>query len=759
MTVSLICLLVSLVLLLLVALCGIFGGLRKGALRAAVKLAALVLSVVIALVISLCLRGLVADLLVNVIPSELSQYQAIVELIVQIPASLGLLIVFWLLFSIIRALMLIPQTIICKHLPKTFEEFTFKSTAESEALPSAPLAEEATADDAPASENAYAAAHAEAYADVPEASSVEPPLDTASLPTAEAESAEPPLETAPQPNLRSRKIIWQSAAAFCGLLSSLLLLGALMMPVSGIVTRGGDALYRVTDVLEKEQYGGYSDEISDYAHAAATAPLFTVTDFFYGKTVFEPLTTFKSEFGKINLSSELENATDIACEVLPIAIHLDREGALRDEDIAHLSAAAQQMSESDFVMSVGTYFISYTGRQLEGDTDTSDSAAQATLRAELGSIMTDMSPDALSADLDMLVSLVDALSDSPLLQALTADDRKLSASDLIERESMRTIFGILYDNSHSRQLFVPLVNLGVESIFKAIGAQPVYSEADLSKAERGEVIEEADLLCTAAEGLSEFTESLEAEGSDITTYRLKDAGKALDCLRTSILFGDQYEAMVESLTALASNGDDQSSDSLIPALNDALCAEGSAESLLESAQSIAILNKAFENTEQKGSENDSLMSAMDTLLYRTESTEYDVFSDLSGSFFVGSSTSENTEKQAEMTEDFIDALTVVSAQESKNTSAEADALQTIYDLMHSEPAAPFSQASEEETVDALLASDIAFEMLSTLNDEGRDYGIRAKLNDSNRAKIASAISASNASDDRKAVVSEFFGIR
>lgn len=745
MVISLICLIVSLAVLLLVITCGAIGGLRKGALHSLVKLVALVLSVVIALIVSLCLRSLLANSLQGIIPSALQEYQALVELIVQIPASIALLLVFWVVFTIVRLLMLIPQSIVCRLLPKTHEAFTAKAkkTIPAQSLP--PIeSTPAVLTDTPEGDMP-----ANVSDDVRADLSEEAAEDT-------LEKRAPTLTESTPPEARhSLKWLWQGSAALCGALSSLLLLGAALMPISGMITRGGNALYRVTDVMAKENYGEYADEISEYAHAISTAPLFTVTDFFYGKTVFEPLTSFSTEHGRINLSTELENAADIVCDLLPAAIHLSEEGNIRDEDIGKLTASAEQLAQSRFMLSVGTYASRFAGDQL-AKSDPQASQGKQALQTDLGAVMRDMTPDALSDDLKTLAALVEALADSPILSALTEDDRSLALSDLVDRATMRDAFGILYDNDHTKQLIVPLINWGTETIMTTMNAPPVYSTVDIDKVSRDEILDEADRLCDVAEELAAFTDSVNAEGADISTYQMASAGKALDCLRESNLFGNQYEELVRSLTTV--EGSDESTQSLMTVLGDELCTSSSAEELLNSAQSVVIMNKELESGEQKGSENEALVSSMDTLLNHTSSEHFDSLSNISGGYFMGESSTVNAETQAQMTDDYIRALKTVAEQGNNEPALEADAIQVIFDATHGDSVDAFAAVSEAETVNALLASDVAFEMLKILNEEGRDYGIRAKLTEQNKLNIAAAIEASDAPADRKAAVAEFFDV-
>lgn len=774
LTIQLICMIVSAVILLSAVISGLIGGLRKGALHSLVKLGALILSIVIALIVSLCLRGTVTNLIVSVLPDALDDFEGLIKLVIQLPASIALLAVFWLILTVVRLLMFIPQKIVCKLLPKSFDDIRFKpkkqASAEMPAEQPLPEANNAGAylqedmTDASASAENVAAEGIDGFNGVAgsdAACAFDAPSEEGTYTANQSASAYSPSEAAAilqeveaEINRRPLKILWQVSAALCGALSSLLLLGALLMPISGLVTRAGDSLYRISDTLDAENYGEYSDEVRDCAHALSSAPLFTVTDFFYGKTVFEPLTTFETDYGRISLSDELENATDLACEALPIVIHLQKEGSVQDEDIDHLTATADQLAESKFLMSVATYFVNRAGDGMESDE--SATAGKRALEEELSRLMSDMDTDGLETGLDTLVSLIDLLADSPLLKALTGDDASLSPSDLTDREMMESLFGILYDDPNTRALLVPVINFATESVFRSMNAEPVYSDMDINQVSREEILEDARRICDAAEGLTEFAESVDADGADIASYQLSAAGKALDSLKASKLFGNRYGEMIDSLTATTAGGADSS---LMGELGDALRNSESAEDLLSSAQSMAAMSKALESSEKKGRENEELMSSMDTLLNHTTAENADTLSNIAGNHFMNDTNSVNAETKSQMIEDYMSALVIVSAQEEKDVAAEADAMQVVYDISHSSNTTPFDKVSEEEAVEKMLDSDIAFEMIKELNAEDRDYGIRAKLTDDNRAKIAAAVSADDASAERKDAVETFFGIR
>lgn len=701
MTISLICIIVSLVVFALMALCGVFSGLRKGLFRSLVKLGALVLSVALALIITLCLRSVAVTNLLGIIPAVAEEYQFLIDLAIHLPAALVLLIGFIPIFTLIRLLMLIPQNIINRRLPKTYDELADRKDT----------------------------------VDAPDASS-------------------PFAQTEAERDISDRRIprtVWKVSAALCGVLSSLLLVGAYLMPVSGLATRVGDGVCRISDAVAAEDYGDYADEVSGYSHAVASAPLLTVTDFFYGKTVFEPLTSFKTEYGRISLSDEIETTTDVACELLPVAIHLDRTGNIAEGDVERLAAATERIADSRFILTLGTYAIHTAGGELR-EPDPEASKAMQALSTQSADILTAMTPDTLSDDLRSVVALVDALADSQLLRTLTAEDAELSLTTLVDREVMRALFGVFYDNAHAKKLVVPLVNLATETAFDAMGAAPVYSTADIDNVTRDEMLEESERLCDAAGGLAEFADSVEANAP---VYKLRGVGRALDCLRDSILFGDQYEALIQSLSAAGSNED---ADTVLAALADALFEIDSAERLLTSAEDLMTLCIALEQNAGKGSESETLVNSIDALLNDTVQEDIELLTDIGGELFFSKAEGVDSDLQAEMIADCLNTLKTIVNSEEHDPAAEADAIQVFYDAVHGDPENIFAKVNETDAVDALLGSSITLDMLNTLSEEGRNYGVADKLTDANRAAIAAALSESNASDEQKQLIIDFFGV-
>jgi hypothetical protein len=554
------------------------------------------------------------------------------------------------------------------------------------------------------------------------------------------------------------KLLWKGSAALCGVLASLLFFSALMIPLAGFVTRSGNAVYRISDVLAKENVGEateYADEISEYAEAISSAPLFTVPDFFAGKTVFEPLTTVPTEFGVINLSKELNTVTDAMCQVLPAAFHVNETGTLSKEDALQLSDAIDTISKSDFILAVGTWGAGYAGERLEDSSKPQDSVSKQALAEELVDILVDMSPEALADDLQTLSDLSAVLAESPILKVLAEKNQNPDPADLTDRKTMRETFGILYDNDHTKSLLIPLINLGTEFIFKSIGADPVYSDADMDSLSRDQILEEADRLCDVAANISAFTKSMEGDDKKLADYEMVAAGKALDSLKSSVLFGGQYKDVVMAVTS--AGGSNQNS-ALMESLGDAIVESESAEKLMNSAQNVVIMSDALEDTTAKGRENEKLVSSLDVLLNDTSPKDADALSGIAGEHFLDNRENLDDDTKQQMLDDSMKALTAVCAEGAEDVEAEADAVQTFRDITESNSSNVFGEVSEEKTVDTFLSSKLAMEMLKNLNQDNRDYGIREKLTEENKANISAALENSSADEAKKLIVGQFFGV-
>lgn len=761
MNITLICWAASLLVLVPVLLGGLFCGMKRGALRSLVKLLALALSIVLAVVIAICLRSaltpVLSDLLISSLPESLEDQHSLITLIAQISAAILMAAGYLLIFMIVRLLMLIPQKIISSRLPKKYEELgKGKKNAPANA-PAPPTPAEATVEATAEAENEVTA---EATAEVPASAEGESLSQVAPAVEAPAESAPAaalPEATQPAPAKSSAggKLLWKAGGALCGAFGALLFLSVLLIPLAGLITRSGEALYRVTDTLAAEGYGEYSHEISDYAHDISTAPLFSVPDVLLGKVVFEPLTTVPTEYGTVSLTKEMEIVTDALCKAMPAAIHVSDSGTLSREDAVLLSDAVDSVAKSDFMLSVGTWGATFAGDKLEDGADFKDSASKQALKDEVVDILEDMTPEALAQDLETLSELAEVLADSTVLKILASEEKKPDPSALADRETLRETFGILYDNDHTKNLLIPLINLGTEFIFKAIKAEPIYSDADIDDLSRDQILGEADRLCEVAENISAFTKSMEGEDKKLADYEMVSAGKALDSLKQSVLFGSQYKEVVKAVT---SAGGSNENSALMDSLGDAIAESESAEKLLNSAQNVVIMSDALEDTSSKGRENEKLVSSLDVLLNDTSPKDADALSGIAGEHFLDNKENLDNDTKQQMLDDSMKALTAVCAKGSEDVEAEADAVQTFRDLTDTQSGNVFEEVSEQKTVDNFLASELAMEMLKNLNAENRDYGIREKLTEENKANITAALKNSSADEAKKLIVGQFFGV-
>ena len=168
------------------------------------------------------------------------------------------------------------------------------------------------------------------------------------------------------------------------------------------------------------------------------------------------------------------------------------------------------------------------------------------------------------------------------------------------------------------------------------------------------------------------------------------------------------------------------------------------------------LSDELEKSEAKGRENEKIVSSLDVLLNDTSKADADTLASLAGDSFTTSGTSTETKNQ--MLEDCTKAMAAVSQQGVKDLNVEADAVQIFYDLANYEGQNAFEHTSEEDTVNAMVNSQLAQETLKDLNAEGRDYGVRQNLTEANKANLRAALENSNGDAAAKAAVATFFGI-
>ena len=738
---TLIAWIVSALVFLPIVLTGVFGGIKRGLLHSLVKLGALILSVALSVVIVLLLRSplnALTDLLISYLVPALPAGE-LYTAVLQLPTSVLLLVAFLPVFAVVRLLMLIPQKLLTKKLPRLCKESVAVKATASEQL---------TAAAAPAGEagDGIAASTDVDFRVTADDSAVETvtPFDV----TVQAGTQKQPFPW--------NALLWKMGGAVCGVLSGILFWGALLMPLSCSVVRIGGAASAVLNAVEQQEDGksNVPSVVVEGIDAVAHAPLFTVTDFFYGVPVYETLTSFTVDSVRVNPSHELEVVTDAFCEGLPSILRLSNNETLTDRDVDALESAASHLKKSDYVMLLGAATTNLYADELEKKAaDESLTRGERELMTAFAELLDSTDRNTLRSDLSTFVDLVDAAQDSSVL-TLISQPESLSPADIAEDAFFSDAFGILYDNQHTQELLIPMVNLCSETIFIGMNAEPIYSEATIDQFTRSQIVAEAQLLSAVAADTVTFSTSV-SESEDFAQYELTVAGKALDNMRSSMLFGAQYEVIVRNVVSTTSS---DTSQSLTESLGDALIECESAEKLMNSAEGLVTMSDQLKHSELKGSNNPELVGALDTLLNNTSEKDCDTLADIAGDEYFSDGVDVDAETQNQMVQDFMRSIAVVGKKGCENVEAEADAVQMMQDLSKAEAGKAFVEIKEAEMVDALLNSMIAEDMLKTLNAENRNYGIPEKLTEENKQNIQSALDDAEADEARKAQISTFFGL-
>ncbi len=762
---------------------GALVGLRRGAYRSGVKLAANVLSALIALIILLPVKSaLVLDAATfegilssagNAINFPLSDIPGeALSLFFEVIAAVIALFIYGTVFFFVRLFMLIPQRIICKRLPR-------KLTPKESSPTSAPS--ETYTEVEPKTEG-ESSVEAVGYAE-----SLENNIG-------EGYIAYKPEEPAPEPEKASvpvwQKILWHSSAVLAGALSAAVLIGAYLMPFAGIMSRFSD-VYSETAVMftsedTPEDEALFLEESGRGLESVAASPLISVTDFLYGKTVFEPLLTVRTEHGNINLSKEVETLGGLVSELAQPLRHISDKDNLLEGDGEIIIRVADELAESKLVTYVGSIVIRFAGDSLKPEEQPDASNSEKELNNALVSVIETMTPENFSADIKSVARIADTVVGSELISFLldgfkedegsnadlTPEEIKQEKNeqnqklfDIIRGDSFSSllgeIFGIAYDNGHLKSLLVPIVNFGSEAVFSAMEVDIPVSAIDINSVSREAVVAEAGVLCSAIREISAFVDSANQENASVSTYRFDSVGRALDLLKSSIFFGDKYEAIIDSVTSLAKSPEGNTTeDQFMEAVKDAILKSDSAEKLLGSAQSVVIIQEQLKATDKKGSENEELVSALETLSKNDSASDKETLKELVSDILdIGAESEENKETN-EILNDAVSVTTDVMSSDTFDAAKEADALQAIYDITHSETTDIIAAVESEERLAEVIAnSEIAISLFDKLNAEGKDYGINEKLTPENRTEISKAVDNLNVDEAKKQTIKDFFKIK
>ncbi len=797
---------------------GALVGFARGAYRSAVKLGANLLSAVLALVILLAAKPALAsfvqsDLLAEALASI--QIENIptdaLEILFGTVSAIAALLVYGTVFFVVRLILLIPQHIISKRLPKKLTPKQKKvAPVYAEVKPAyAPAASFAPSPEAVESVGYSESSETEIGEGYSESSETEigegysesqgsvemPGYSESAAPEPTADVIREPFnapEAKPEKVPAWKKILWHSAAILAGALSSVILVGAYVMPLAGIAVRFADLYQRIDEIIPADESSEIKAEDLEMSvkgiEKVASSPLFTVTEFVYGKTAFEPLLTVKTTFGDINLAKEIQGLGNTVFDLAEPIKHINSENNLHESDGDIIISVADKLAENKLITTVGSIAVRYAGDSLVKAPEEDATEAEKALNESLKSIVTEMEPDALSADIKAVARIADAVTGSELLEFLLAKDEDEPADsednktpeeikqeknekneklfEIIRGEAFPSllgeIFGISYDNAHLKSMLVPIVNLGSEMVFSAMEVDVPVSEITLDNVSREQLVGEATILCGAIREISDFVDSASTENASLTTYRFDSVGRALDLLKNSVFFGNNYEAIIESVTSLAkSDSGNSTEDQFLEAVKDAILKTDSAEKLLGSAQSVVIIQNQLQNSDKKGSENEELVSALDTLSKNDSENTKETLKDLVADILdIQAPEAEENKEVNEILNDAVNVTTEIMGAENFDSAKEADALQAIYDITHSGSDNILDAVKdEEELAETIADSQIAMGLFEKLNKEGKDYGINEKLTPENRTAISEAVEKLEIDASKKQTIKDFFKIK
>ena len=290
----------------LAALIGALVGLKRGLYRSAVKLLANVVSVAVSVWVTSVLADTLiteAFLMINVIPVGVDPTVSI-----EIVGAIFAVTAFALVFFIVRLLMLIPQHIICRRLPKKYDE---AARVDKEANES----EEAVS---PAYKNPK--------------SGVYPLLKT----------------------------LWGVFASLIGAVGAMVVIGVYVFPFACFLVHTSEPVADMLDALPEtitigEQKLECDPELKDNYKKVASHPTFLVVDFMYGKTVYRPLLNVTLSAGVGNLDDSVCTLLGVASDILPSALDVMEDKALSSEHITVIKNAVGNISDDKVTVSLAVF--------------------------------------------------------------------------------------------------------------------------------------------------------------------------------------------------------------------------------------------------------------------------------------------------------------------------------------------------------------------------------------------------------------------
>jgi hypothetical protein len=487
----------------------------------------------------------------------------------------------------------------------------------------------------------------------------------------------------------------------------------------------------------------------------------------FGNTVYRPLLDVKLYEGKGNLDDTACTVLGFASDVTPTVLDIMDKKPLSDERISEVKSGLESLSEDNITVTITALGMNLVAEPFNKEiTNLVAQGSQLTPREEelfraIKDIFDEATAKTVSDDIHAVAEMLDSLKGSNIFNMLANDDKtsltELSSDKLFAEETLGNLFGVAYDASGVRRVIIPMVNLCFEGVFEKAGVEPVYTEKKIDEITREEFVEEGKRLSVAFGAIAKFIESAGAENADVSSFDLSAIGKALDCLRQSILFGDKYSILMDSFSEIIKKETaDEKVGEILDIVNKAVAGSDSAEKVLASTKDMIVFADELKKGEKKGSENEKIVSALDNLKNLDSENDREAVNSITEEVINSVMSGDEDSKKAMMT-DSVNAITEVLEEGTYDSKKEADAIQKLYDVANSEDKDEVT-GQEKEITESVLDSQIADKLINNLNEKDENYGIADSLTEENKKNFLDAINESDADAAKKEALKKFLGL-
>lgn len=703
----------------LAVLIGALVGLKRGLYRSGVKLLANIVSVALALFITKYVSGVAVRIGLNA--EFVNRIFGIdnVRVFAGIASAIFAIFVFAFVFFIVRLLMLIPQHIICKKLPKKYAQAVG--------------------------------------------------------------AVDPSASQTPVPAYKDKKnalygllrALWGTFAAAMGGVAALIVVGVYVFPLFCFTVHTAEPINKAMDLLpesvsiEELDFNVDLNGIKEGYNKVTSHPVLKTVDLMFGNTVYRPLLDVKLYEGKGNLDDTACTVLGFASDVTPTVLDIMNKKPLSDERISEVKSGLESLSEDNITVTITALGMNLVAEPFNKEiTNLVAQGSQLTPREEelfraIKDIFDEATAKTVSDDIHAVAEMLDSLKGSNIFNMLANDDKtsltELSSDKLFAEETLGNLFGVAYDASGVRRVIIPMVNLCFEGVFEKAGVEPVYTEKKIDEITREEFVEEGKRLSVAFGAIAKFIESAGAENADVSSFDLSAIGKALDCLRQSILFGDKYSILMDSFSEIIKKETaDEKVGEILDIVNKAVAGSDSAEKVLASTKDMIVFADELKKGEKKGSENEKIVSALDNLKNLDSENDREAVNSITEEVINSVMSGDEDSKKAMMT-DSVNAITEVLEEGTYDSKKEADAIQKLYDVANSEDKDEVT-GQEKEITESVLDSQIADKLINNLNEKDENYGIADSLTEENKKNFLDAINESDADAAKKEALKKFLGL-